>query len=55
MKNKSSWICAFVLTFAILAIPVVGRQTAVTGGETSGYHMRIVSRSTQAVDYHHND
>lgn len=27
--------------------------TAVTGDQASGYHMRVVSRSTEAVDYRH--
>src|SRR5579863_2300678 len=47
-------------TYSGLAISLLltslafGQQgTAVTGDQTSGYHMRVVSRSTEAVDYRH--
>jgi outer membrane protein OmpA-like peptidoglycan-associated protein len=44
----------FVLTFAALVSPAFSQQnTGVTGDQASGYHMSVVSRSTQAVDYHH--
>ena len=42
------------LTFTGLVSSAVSQQgTAVTGDQASGYHMRVVSRSTQAVDYRH--
>jgi outer membrane protein OmpA-like peptidoglycan-associated protein len=42
------------LTLAFLASPAFSQQsTAVTGDQASGYHMSVVSRSTQAVDYRH--
>ena len=38
----------------ISAFPAFCQQgPAVTGDQTSGYHMRVVSRSTEAVDYRH--
>jgi outer membrane protein OmpA-like peptidoglycan-associated protein len=52
MKN-SSWSYVLLLSFFTFAIPAACQQTPVTGDQTSGYQMRIVSRSTQAVDYHH--
>ena len=42
------------LTFTVLMSPAFSEQsTAVTGDQASGYHMRVVSRSTEAVDYRH--
>ncbi len=42
------------LTFAALVSPALSQQsTAVTGDQATGYHMRVVSRSTEAVDYRH--
>jgi outer membrane protein OmpA-like peptidoglycan-associated protein len=42
------------LTFTVLMSPAFSQQsTAVTGDQASGYHMRVVSRSTEAVDYRH--
>jgi len=41
------------LTFTALVSPAVCQQGAVTGDQASGYHMRVVSRSTEAVDYRH--
>src|SRR6202521_5136131 len=42
------------LTFTALMSRAVSQQsTAVTGDQASGYHMSVVSRSTQAVDYRH--
>jgi outer membrane protein OmpA-like peptidoglycan-associated protein len=52
MKN-TSWVYVLVLSLVMIAIPAASQQTQVTGDQTSGYRMRIVSRSTQAVDYHH--
>jgi hypothetical protein len=40
--------------FAFLVSPTFAQQsTGVTGDQASGYHMSVVSRSTQAVDYRH--
>jgi outer membrane protein OmpA-like peptidoglycan-associated protein len=42
------------LTFTALVSPALSQQgTAVTGDQATGYHMRVVSRSTEAVDYRH--
>jgi len=41
------------LALAALASPAFSQQGAVTGDQASGYHMRVVSRSTEAVDYRH--
>jgi outer membrane protein OmpA-like peptidoglycan-associated protein len=42
------------LTFTALVSPALCQQgTAVTGDQATGYHMRVVSRSTEAVDYRH--
>src|SRR5579864_6124889 len=42
------------LTFTALVSPAFSQQgAAVTGDQASGYHMRVVSRSTEAVDYRH--
>jgi outer membrane protein OmpA-like peptidoglycan-associated protein len=44
----------FFLTLGVFLSPAFPQQsTAVTGDQASGYHMSVVSRSTQAVDYHH--
>ena len=42
-----------VLTLAFLVSPAFSQQSTVTGDQASGYHMSVVSRSTQAVDYRH--
>lgn len=44
-----------LLSLALVAFPcsVLSQQNAVSGNETSGYQMKVVSRSTQAVDYQH--
>jgi outer membrane protein OmpA-like peptidoglycan-associated protein len=43
-----------VLTFALLVSPAFAQQSpAVTRDQASGYHMSVISRSTQAVDYRH--
>ena len=55
LRKQKQW--AFVLFFlmlTILALPAVAQQNpGLTGDQTSGYHMRVVSRSTQAVNYRH--
>ena len=43
----------FALLAALLALPAFSQQGTVSGDQASGYHMRVVSRSTQAVDYRH--
>jgi outer membrane protein OmpA-like peptidoglycan-associated protein len=48
------WASSIILTFVAFASPAFSQQnTAVTGDQASGYHMSVVSRSTQAVDYRH--
>jgi outer membrane protein OmpA-like peptidoglycan-associated protein len=42
-----------ILSFLGSAIPALSQQNSVTGSEMTGYHMRVVSRSTQSVDYRH--
>ena len=42
------------LTFTAFASPAFPQQGApITGDQASGYHMKVVSRSTEAVDYRH--
>jgi outer membrane protein OmpA-like peptidoglycan-associated protein len=42
------------LSFTALVSSAFSQQgAAVTGDQASGYHMRVVSRSTEAVDYRH--
>src|SRR5271155_79977 len=53
MTTRGQYSACF-LTLAALFIPAFSQQnTAVTGDQSSGYHMSVVSRSTQAVDYRH--
>jgi outer membrane protein OmpA-like peptidoglycan-associated protein len=40
-----------VILLALCVAPALGQDTGVTGDSTSGYRLRVVSRSTQAVDY----
>jgi len=45
---------SFLSLFVFASLGAVAWQTSpVTGNESTGFHMRVVSRSTQAVDYHH--
>lgn len=44
---------ALAVVLAALASPGFSQQGAVTGDQASGYHMRVVSHSTEAVDYRH--
>ena len=47
-------VLAVSLTSTALVSQTFARQTpAVTGDQASGYHMKVVSRSTEAVDYRH--
>jgi outer membrane protein OmpA-like peptidoglycan-associated protein len=42
------------LTFTALVLPAFSQQgPVVTGDQATGYRMRVVSRSTEAVDYRH--
>ena len=48
----------FCLAIAIVTLTCAGigfsqENSGVTGSEATGFHMRVVSRSTQAVDYRH--
>jgi len=53
MTRRGQYSACF-LTLAALVLPAFSQQnTAVTGNQSSGYHMSVVSRSTQAVDYRH--
>jgi outer membrane protein OmpA-like peptidoglycan-associated protein len=46
--------CVVSLTLTGYAGTALAQQnTNISGDQTSGYHMKVVSRSTQAVDYHH--
>jgi outer membrane protein OmpA-like peptidoglycan-associated protein len=45
---------ALAVSLAVLVSAAFAQQTpAVTGDQASGYRMRVVSRSTEAVDYRH--
>ena len=44
---------ALAVELAALASPGFSQQGTVTGDQASGYHTRVVSRSTEAVDYRH--
>jgi outer membrane protein OmpA-like peptidoglycan-associated protein len=46
---------SFAAGFAVmlLAVPSFSIQAPVTGASDTGYRMKVVSRSTEAVDYHH--
>jgi outer membrane protein OmpA-like peptidoglycan-associated protein len=53
--NKLGKYLAVAVSVALtaLASPAFAQQGTVTGDQASGYHMRVVSRSTEAVDYRH--
>ena len=52
-KSSAILIC-LAATVLSVSLPLVAQQgTGVTGDQATGYHMRVVSRSTQAVDYRH--
>jgi len=42
---------AIGLTMALMTLPAVSQDREVTGDYDSGYHIRVITRSTQAVDY----
>jgi outer membrane protein OmpA-like peptidoglycan-associated protein len=47
------WLSLLSLTLLAIPVDVFSQQNAVSGNETSGYQMQVVSRSTQAIDYQH--
>jgi outer membrane protein OmpA-like peptidoglycan-associated protein len=51
MKNNKFRFLISGFSFVAFSMAAFSQQTPVTGTETSGYHMQIVSRSTEAVDY----
>jgi outer membrane protein OmpA-like peptidoglycan-associated protein len=52
--GKYSTVLTIALTFTAVVSPAFSQQGAtVTGDQASGYRMRVVSRSTEAVDYRH--
>ena len=54
MKIASSFLrvsSAIAITMALVALPAVCQEHEVTGDYDSGYHIRVITRSTQAVDY----
>ena len=55
MTNFGKYFAFLVsLMFTAFALPAFSQQgVPITGDQTSGYHMRVVSRSTEAVDYRH--
>jgi len=51
--KKQFWISDLLFIVSVVALPALCQQNAVTGDAATGYHMSVVSRSTEAVDYHH--
>jgi outer membrane protein OmpA-like peptidoglycan-associated protein len=53
--SKFGRYSALAISLVLTSVfPAFGQQgPAITGDQTSGYHMRVVSRSTEAVDYRH--
>ncbi|GAC1433442.1 MAG: hypothetical protein NVS1B11_15930 [Terriglobales bacterium] len=52
MMNSRKQVFAAALIAAAFTLPALAWQSGgVSGDQASGYHMRVVSRSTQAVDY----
>jgi outer membrane protein OmpA-like peptidoglycan-associated protein len=53
-KFGKNFVLLLSLSFTALMPSAFSQQgAAVTGDQASGYHMRVVSRSTEAVDYRH--
>lgn len=52
-RSPKFWISLLAIMFAMLAAPLFSQQNGVTGNNDSGYEMKVVSRSTQSVDYRH--
>jgi outer membrane protein OmpA-like peptidoglycan-associated protein len=53
LKRHSKFWLAVWLAVLAWVVPSFSQQTAVTGTSETGYHVKVVSRSTEAVDYHH--
>jgi outer membrane protein OmpA-like peptidoglycan-associated protein len=54
MSRFGSYSALAISLVLISVFPAFCQQgSTITGDQTSGYHMRIVSRSTEAVDYRH--
>ncbi len=55
MKKSSELLLGALFLLAGAILPAMAWQgSSVTGDQDSGYHIRVVSRSTEAVDYRHN-
>ena len=55
MKHRAKFISITLLLLALAVGTASAWQSSnVTGTESSGYRVRVVSRSTQAIDYRHN-
>jgi outer membrane protein OmpA-like peptidoglycan-associated protein len=54
MIRLGRYSASLLLLTLAASVPAMSQQNApVTGDQASGYHMSVVSRSTQAVDYRH--
>lgn len=53
MSRFTKFTIAVSLALVVSVSVASAQQTSVTGNETTGYRMKVVSRSTQAIDYHH--
>ncbi len=53
MKRITGILTVGLIGLSAWAVPASAMQAAVTGNSDSGYKMKVVSRSTEAVDYHH--
>jgi outer membrane protein OmpA-like peptidoglycan-associated protein len=51
--GKYSALAVSLVLTALVSSAFAQQTPAVTGDQLSGYHMRVVSRSTEAVDYRH--
>lgn len=53
MTQFAKFTVSLSLALVVSTTFASAQQTSVTGNQTTGYHMKVVSRSTQAIDYHH--
>ncbi|HTZ94870.1 MAG TPA: OmpA family protein [Terriglobales bacterium] len=53
MTRFAKFTIAVSLALVVSVSFASAQQTSVTGNETTGYRMKVVSRSTEAIDYHH--
>jgi outer membrane protein OmpA-like peptidoglycan-associated protein len=53
LTKHSRFLLATWFAVTVLAVPSFSQQAPVTGSYDTGYRMKVVSRSTEAVDYHH--